>query len=138
MAREGKLAVFPSLSWFEALQDSVAEDRELAVSGRWSTLNFALQVGDDVFLVRLREGRIEKIVPEPGGGESWSFALVGSPEDWRRFLQESPPPSYHDPLAMDVRVPTFSIEGDQHVFIQHIRTVKRIFRIAQSLGTRIG
>lgn len=136
MAREGKLAVFPSLSWFEALQDNVAEDRELAVSGRWSTLNFALQVGEDVFLVRLREGRIEEIIQESGGRESWSFAFVGSPEDWRRFLQESP--FYHDLLAMDVRVPTFSIEGDQHVFIQHIRTVKRIFRIAQSLGTCIG
>ncbi|HZY65399.1 MAG TPA: hypothetical protein VFE21_05935 [Rubrobacteraceae bacterium] len=91
MAREGKLAVFPSLSWFEALQDNVAEDRELAVSGRWSTLNFALQVGEDVFLVRLREGRIEEIIQEPGGSESWSFAFVGSPEDWRRFLQKSPP-----------------------------------------------
>ncbi len=138
MAREGRPAAFPSLSWFEALQDAVSEDCELAVFGRWSTLGFALRVGEEVFFVRLRDGRIEEIVTEPDEGYRCSFALVGSPEDWEAFLQEVPPPFYHDLLAMNVRVPTFSIEGNQHMFVQHIRTIKRVFRIAQSLGTRVG
>lgn len=75
---------------------------------------------------------------EPDEGHRCSFTLVGAPEDWETFLQETPPPFYHDLLAMNVQVPTFSIEGDQHAFMQHIKTIKRIFRIAQSLGTRVG
>lgn len=136
MAREGYVT-FPSLSWFEALQDVVSEDRELAIFGKWSTLGFALRVGERDFFVRVREGRIEGIVAEPDEGHC-SFTLVGAPEDWETFLQETPPPFYHDLLAMNVQVPTFSIEADQHAFMQHIKTIKRIFRIAQSLGTRVG
>ena len=74
------------------------------------------------------------MIAEPDTNDSWSFTLVGAREDWRNFLQEEPPPFYHDLLAMEVRVPTFSIEGDHHAFVQHLRTVKRIFRIARSLG----
>lgn len=138
MVSEVRPALFPDHDWFEAWQAAVAEDQELAVMGRWSTLNFALRVGTDVFLVRLREGKIEEVTTESDMNDSWSFTLAGAPEDWSSFLQKNPPPFYHDLLALNVRVPTFSIEGDRHAFVQHIRTIKHLFRIAQSLGARIG
>lgn len=138
MVGEVRSAVFPDHDWFEAWRTAVAKDRELAVIGQWSTLNFALRVGENVFMVRLREGKIEEVTREPDMNDSWSFTLTGAPEDWENFLQETPPPFYHDLLAMNVRVPTFSIEGDRHVFVQHIRIMKHLFRIAQSLGARIG
>ncbi len=138
MVGEARSAVFPDHDWFKAWRTAVAKDRELAVIGQWSTLNFALRVGENVFMVRLREGKLEKVTSEPDMNDSWSFTLTGAPEDWENFLQETPPPFYHDLLAMNVRVPTFSIEGDRHEFVQHIRTIKRLFRIAQALGARIG
>lgn len=138
MAREVRPAVFPELAWFDALRDAVAGDRELEVVGRWSTLGFALRVGEEVFLIRLQEGKIKDVVKEPDMDDSWSFTLSGSLEDWRSFLQETPPPFYNDLLAMNTRVPTFSIEGDRHAFVQHLGMIKRIFRIAQLLGARIG
>lgn len=137
MVRESQPIVFPSRDWFEAWRTAVAADRELEVFGKWSTLGFTLRVGEDVFLVRLREGGIEEVIVEPDVDDSRGFTLAGTPEDWEAFLQETPPPFYHDLLAMNIRVPTFSIEGDLHPFVQHIRTIKRIFRIAQSLGARI-
>ncbi len=38
---------------------------------------------------------------------------------------------------MNSRVPTFSVEGDRHAFVRHLRTITRIFRIAQTLEARI-
>ena len=138
MVSEVRPAVFPDHGWFDTWQAAVAEDRELAVIGQWTTLNFAVRVGEDIFMVRLRKGGVEEVIAEPDMNDSWSFTLAGAPEDWRSFLQEKPPPFYHDLLAMNVRIPTFSIEGDRHDFVQHIRTIKRLFRIAQSLGARVG
>lgn len=137
MVRETRPTVFPALDWFEAWRTAVAEDRELAVFGKWCNIGFAVRVGEELFLVRLREGEISEVVTEPDMNDSWSFTLTGLPEDWMAFLQQTPPPFYHDLLAMNVRVPTFSIEGDRHAFMQHLRTVKRLFRIAQTLGARI-
>ncbi|CAN5601372.1 hypothetical protein BH24ACT20_BH24ACT20_05110 [soil metagenome] len=137
MVREARPATFPDRTWFEAWQDAVAKDRELAVVGRWCTLGFALRVGEEIFLVRLREGKIEEVVTETDINDSWSFTLAGSPEDWTAFLQEIPPPFYNDLLAMNSRVPTFSVEGDRHAFVRHLRTITRIFRIAQTLEARI-
>ncbi|MGB3682631.1 MAG: hypothetical protein WA990_09110 [Rubrobacteraceae bacterium] len=128
--------MFPAPEWFEAWKAAAASDRELEVFGKWSTLGFALRSGEEVFRIRLRKGRIEEVLTEPDTNDSWSFTLAGAPEDWEAFLQETPPPFYHDLLAMNVRVTSFSIEGDWHTFMQHIRTIKRIFRIAQTLGGR--
>ena len=137
MVRVSPQAVFPDSAWFEAWKVAVTGDRELSVFGRWCNIGFAIEVGEEVFLVRLREGAVSEVVVEPNTKDLWSFTLVGSPEDWTTFLQQTPPPFYHDLLAMNVRVPTFSIEGDQHTFVQHLRTMKHIFRIAQTLGACI-
>ncbi len=137
MVREARATTFPAREWFEAWRTAVAGDRELKVFGRWCSIGFSIRVGEEVFLVRLWEGEVSEVVAAPDMNDSWSFTLAGSPEDWITFLQQIPPPFYHDLLAMNVRVPTFSIEGDQHVFMQHIRTIKHVFRIAQALGAHI-
>ena len=137
MVREARPTVFPALGWFEAWRTAVAGDSELAIFGKWCNIRFAVKVGEEIFVVRLREGEISEVIPDPDMNDSWSFTLAGSPADWTAFLHHTPPPFYHDLLAMNVRVPTFSIEGDRHTFVQHIRTMKRIFRIAQILGACI-
>ena len=125
---------FPEAGWFEALREAVASDPELAVVGRWCTLNVALAVSEKTFLLRLREGRIAGVLPEPDIGASWSVTLRGTLEDWRTFLQPESPPFYQDLLAMSRRVPSFSIEGDRKAFVRHLRVMRRVFEIAKSIG----
>lgn len=125
---------FPEASWFETLRAAVASDAELAVTGRWCTLNVALVASEETVLMRLREGKIVEVVPEPDIGASWSVTLRGTREDWWTFLQPEPPPFHHDFLAMNTRVPTFSIEGDRKAFVRHLRVLRRIFEIAQRIG----
>ncbi len=127
---------FPEGSWFEALSEAVAADAEMAVIGRWCTLDLALVAGEETILLRLREGRISEVAPDPDMGYSWSVTLRGKREDWLTFLQPEPPPFYNDLLAMNGRVPSFSIEGDRTVFVRHLRSLSRLFRLAQFLGSR--
>ena len=127
---------FPEAGWFEALREAVADDAELSVTGRWCTLNVALVVGEETVLLCLHEGKVAGAVPNPGIDASWSVTLRGAPEDWRAFLRSEPPPFYHDLLAMNTRVPSFSIEGDRKAFVRHLRVLRRVFEIAQKLDTR--
>lgn len=127
-------AVFPEESWFEALGEAVAADAEMAVIGRRCTLDLALVADEETVLLRLREGRISEVVPNPGISYSWSVTLRGKREDWLTFLQPEPPPFYNDLLAMNSRVPSFSIEGDRAAFVRHLRPLSRLFRLAQLVG----
>ena len=127
-------AVFPEQGWFEALGEAVAADAEMAVIGRWCTLDLALVADEETVLLRLREGRISEVVPNPGISYSWSVTLRGKREDWLTFLGPEPPPFYNDLLAMNGRVPSFSIEGDRAAFVRHLRPLSRLFRLAQLVG----
>jgi hypothetical protein len=126
--------VFPEHGWFEALRQAVATDAELAVTGRWCTLDLALVAGEETVLLRFEGGKISEVIPEPDIGSSWSVTLRGAREDWLTFLQPVPPPFYQDLLAMNSRVPSFTIEGDRKVFVRHLHALARVFRIAQEIG----
>jgi hypothetical protein len=128
-------AVFPERSWFEALGEAVAADAEMAVIGRWCTVDLALVADEEMVLLRLREGRISEVVPNPDISYSWSVTLRGNRKDWLTFLQPEPPPFYNDLLAMNGRVPSFSIEGDRAAFVRHLRPLSRLFRLAQLVGS---
>jgi hypothetical protein len=134
----GSGPVFPAPEWFEVLRDAAASDAEMALIGRWCTLDTALAAGGDLVVLRLRRGRIDEILPDPDIGVSWDFTLRGSKEDWQTFLQKEPPPFYTDLLAMNSRVGTFSIEGDRRKFARHLRALGRLFAIAQALEARDG
>ncbi len=132
--RNSTRPVFPERGWFEALREAVATDTELAVIGRWCTLDLALVACEETILLRFEGGKIAEIVLEPDIGASWSVTLRGTREDWLTFLQPVPPPFYQDLLAMNSRVPSFTIEGDRKVFVRHLRALARIFRIAREIG----
>ncbi len=127
-------ANFPEKEWFEALREAVAADAEMAVIGRWCDVDLALVVGDELVLLRLRAGKLAETLFDPDLGESWDFTLRGKLEDWRTFLQPTPPPFYSDLLAMNSRVPSFSIEGDRKAFVRHLRPIGKVFALAQRIG----
>jgi len=129
---------FPEPGWFEALREAVADDAEMAVIGRWCTLDLALVISGEIVLLHLEGGRISGIVPEPDIGASWHVTLRGTREDWLTFLQPVPPPFYSDLLAMNSRVPSFSIEGDRRAFVRHLHALGKVFRIAQQMSSHAG
>jgi hypothetical protein len=129
---------FPEPGWFEALREAVADDAEMAVIGRWCTLDLAVVADAQTVLMRLESGRISGIVPAPDIGASWHVTFRGTREDWLTFLQPVPPPFYSDLLAMNSRVPSFSIEGDRRAFVRHLHALGKVFRIAQQMSSHTG
>ena len=107
-----------------------------ARSGAGAPLDLALVADGETVLLRLREGRIAAFVRDPGMSDSWSVTLRGRTDDWLTFLQPEPPPFYNDLLAMNSRVPSFSIEGDRRSFVRHLRCLTRLFRVAQLVDGR--
>jgi hypothetical protein len=113
----------------------VAADAEMKTIGRWCALDLALMIGEETVLLRLEGGGISEIIPGPDVGSSWSVTLRGTLTDWLTFLQPLPPPFYTDLLAMNSRIPSFSIEGERRTFVRHLRALTRIFGLAQRMGS---
>jgi hypothetical protein len=128
---------FPERGWFEAWREAVAADAELGAIGRRCSLDLALVADGKMVLLRVREGLISEFVPDPGMADSWSVTLRGRRDDWLTFLQPEPPPFYNDLLAMNSRVPSFSIEGDRRSFVRHLRCLTKLFRVAQLVDGRV-
>ena len=137
MAQERLAApAFPAPEWFETLQYAAAVDQELALIGRWCTLDIALVVGEQIVLLRIRDGSVVEVNSNPDIGASWDVTFRGTETDWQTFLQPIPPPFYTHRPAMNSRVQSFSIEGNRRKFVRHLRAISRIFRIAQRIGAR--
>ncbi|HMH54302.1 MAG TPA: alpha/beta hydrolase [Candidatus Acidoferrum sp.] len=110
---------------FERLADLVNADERLVSRGRFLTTTFLLEAGDDAWLIRVVEGRIERVERGPFVMRAWSFAIRAPAESWRRFWELVPAPGYHDLFAMS-RNGHARIEGDLVPLMTHLRYVQDV------------
>jgi hypothetical protein len=109
----------------ERLPDLVNDDDWLTYRGRYLDTTFLLEVGDQPYLVRIHNGRVESVISGPFVMPRWSFALRASKEAWEKFWQPLPEPGYHDVMAM-VKFKTLKLEGDQHPFMANLLYFKDV------------
>lgn len=107
----------------EHLPELANGDAWLIHHGRFLDVNFMLAVGEEQFLIRIREGRIESVERGPFVVPQWSFALRASTQTWRTFWEPSPAPGYHDLVAM-MKFKRLQLDGDPYPFMTHIRYFK--------------
>ena len=81
---------------FERLAELVNGDETLVRRGRFLTTTFLLEADDAAWLVRVVEGRIERVERGPFLMRAWSFAIRAPQESWQRFWEPVPAPGYHD------------------------------------------
>ncbi|MDZ5696599.1 MULTISPECIES: hypothetical protein [Phyllobacteriaceae] len=125
---------FPDEGWMEDFKEAVARDPELAVTGKWFDVDMGLTFGERRYVLRVRKGRIEEIIPSPRFDVRTHFQIRGPADLWERFLSETPPPLYHDIFAMIMRVPEFVLEGDTLVAMQNARALHRMMGLMRSVG----
>jgi pimeloyl-ACP methyl ester carboxylesterase len=113
---------------FERLADLVNADERLVHRGRFLTTTFLLEAGDDAWLIRVLEGRIERVERGPFLMRAWSFAIRAPAESWRRFWEPVPAPGYHDLFAMS-RNGHARIEGDLLPLMTHLRYVQDVLAV---------
>jgi hypothetical protein len=107
----------------ERLPELANGDAWLIHRGRFLDVDLMLEVGDDQYLLRIRDGRVEPVERGPFVMPRWAFALRASSRDWETFWSASPPPGYHDLVAM-MKFNRLRLDGDPYFFMTHIRYFK--------------
>lgn len=107
----------------ERLPELANGDLWLIHRGRFLDVGLMLEVGKDQYLVRIREGRVESVDRGPFVMPRWTFALRASAADWDTFFSPSPPPGYHDLVAM-MKFKRLRLDGDPYPFMTHMRYFK--------------
>jgi pimeloyl-ACP methyl ester carboxylesterase len=136
-----------SHEWWESYREAVNSDPELEVRGHdVFSENFYIQIGDERTLIRMHEGKIEDIVPNPALNHRWSFGVEGSREAWEEFVSEEPPAFNHEIIASHYRSAVagddghLQLMGDNKKIFQNLRALQRtldLMRVASggSLST---
>lgn len=104
----------------ERLPELANGDAWLTHRGRFLDTNLMLEVGEDQYLIHIREGRVQSVDSGPFVMPGWTFALRASEEDWQTFCRASPPPGFHDLVAM-LKFKRLTLDGDPYPFMTHIR-----------------
>ena len=107
----------------ERLPELINGDAWLIHLGRFLDVTLMLAVGKEQFLIRIREDQIESVERGPFVMPQWTFALRASAQAWRSFWDPSPPPGYHDLVAM-MKFKRLELDGDPYPFMTHIRYFK--------------
>ena len=110
---------------FERLPELVNANAGLVWRGRFLTLTFLVQRGDTQYLVRVVEGRIERVERGPFLMRDWRFAIRASEEAWRKFWEPVPEAGHHDVLAM-TKAGHAIVEGDLVPLMANLRYVQEV------------
>jgi hypothetical protein len=109
-------------SWMERWRTLVNQDEVAHVIGRHFTADVLLEFGTDAYVVSFVDGRAAKVAGEIGPETTWTFALRGPADGWRKFVQPIPPPMFNDIWAMAHPLHgRLTIEGDVKVMWQNLR-----------------
>src|SRR5205809_681506 len=108
------------------LAKRVAGDAALLRRGRYLNTICQLVIGDESVLLRIIDGRIAEVRQGSSATPSATFALIGQPEVWRRFLAAAPPPGDHDLFAF-LKRQELRIVGDLHPLMSHLLYFKALF-----------
>jgi hypothetical protein len=103
----------------EKLTERVNADAQLVYRGRFLSCRFLLGVGEESWLVRIVDGRVEQIDKGPFVMPSWTFALRAPADAWAQFWSADPPPGFHDLFAL-IRFGRLKAEGDLHPFMANL------------------
>lgn len=110
---------------FERLPELVNANAALVHRGRFLSVDFLLQDGEEPYHVRVREGRIDRVEKGEQLMRPWRFAIRAEADAWRAFWQPMPRPGYHDVFAM-CKLGVASIEGDLQPLMANLRYVKEV------------
>lgn len=117
------------------LQDAIRADPELTVKGKFFTCDLLLGSGERRFLLRFREGELAEIVPDPLPVNPWRIAIKAPEETWEKFLQQPPPPEFHDIWAA-TWLGHMMLEGDTKVLMQHHFALWRTLKLLRETAAR--
>ena len=131
------MVVDTAQKWVEEFRRTSDEDEELQAHGKYYSCNYLLDMEENQFLVSMHAGKVEEILIDPGPLDArFQFIIRASAETWRNFAKEIPPPMYHGIWAASFRG-DMSIEGDQLVMMQNLRSLTRQIELLRKTGVPV-
>ena len=131
------MVVDTAQKWVEEFRRTSDEDEELQAHGKYYSCNYLLDMEEHQFLVSMHAGKVEEILINPGPLDArFQFIIRASAETWRNFAKEIPPPMYHGIWAASFRG-DMSIEGDQLVMMQNLRSLTRQIELLRKTGVPV-
>ena len=131
------MVVDTAQKWVEEFRRTSEEDEELQAHGKYYSCNYLLDMEEHQFLVSMHAGKVEEILIDPGPLDArFQFIIRASAETWRNFAKEIPPPMYHGIWAASFRG-DMSIEGDQLVMMQNLRSLTRQIELLRKTGVPV-
>jgi hypothetical protein len=122
-SREGDLAGIGAR--LAGLAERVAGDAALLRRGRYLNTTCQLIIGDGSVLLRIIDGRVAALRQGSFATLSTTFAIIGEPAIWRRFLAADPPPGDHDLFAF-LKRRELRVVGDLHPLMSHLLYFKGV------------
>lgn len=109
------------------LAERVDRDPTLLRRGRYLNTICQLDIGDEIVLLRIIDGRIAETRRGPFVTPSAAFVIAGEAAIWRRLLAADPPPGDHDLLAF-VKRRELTLSGDLHPLMSHLLYFKGVLQ----------
>jgi len=117
----------------DKLPELVNGDDWLVSMGRHMDTTFLVGVGEDDWLVTVRDGRIESVEKGPHVMRSWSFALRAARETWDAYWKPVPASGDHELFAL-LRQGRLVIEGDMRQFMAYLLYLKLAMASPRRMG----
>jgi hypothetical protein len=104
----------------------VNDDRALARWGRYLDADVLVEVGADIWMLHIHQGKILQVRQGPFRMPSFTFAIRIDADAFAEFLRPEPVPGRNDLMAL-VRHRLLRLEGDLHPFFSHLIWFKFVF-----------
>ena len=117
----------------ERIPELVNADPAIVRWGRHMNDSFMVEVGQDQYLLSVREGRVESVVRGPFVQRSWRFAIRAKAECWEKFWQTVPAPGWHELFAL-LRRGDVTFEGDQRFLSAYLLYLKLVLAAPRKLA----
>jgi hypothetical protein len=117
----------------ERLPELVSGNPALLRRGRYLSTDMMIEVGATPFYLSIVQGRIESLSRGPLVMRTWSFAIRGREEAWRKFWAAQPEPGFHDIFAL-AKFGEFRIEGDFRPLMTNLLYFKALLEAPRAIA----
>ena len=117
----------------EHLQRLVNGDPALVQRGRWTSADMLLEIGEQGYLIAIRQGRFDAVRPVETLVSGWDFAIRGTADAWAEFWKPMPKPRHHDLIAL-IREGKMRFEGNLDLLMANLLYLKLVFETPRTLS----
>ena len=116
----------------DTLTTAVNDDPEFRLCGRLWTTRIRYRMGDDAFILDIRNGELANIVEAPGIFDDFEIEIAAGDDVWEKILAPVPPPFYHDLFPAQLHH-GLRISGDLESVFAYYGALRRLTELMRAV-----